>query len=84
MLFNEVIKCGKDTKALFKLINNITGGRKENPLPKCVTDKDLANEFLDFILDKTLNIRKELDSKHLYIPYDQVDVVFNEFTTVSI
>ena len=30
-----------------------------------------------------LKIRKELDSKHLYIPYDQVDVVFNEFTTVS-
>ena len=32
---------------------------------------------------KILKIRKELDSKHLYIPYDQVDVVFNEFTTVS-
>ena len=83
VISNEVIKCGKDTRALFKLINNITGVRKENPPPKCVTDKDLANEFADFFLDKILKIRKELDSKHLYIPYDQVDVVFNEFTTVS-
>ena len=83
VISNEVIKCGKDTRALYKLINNITGVRKENPLPKCVTDKGLANEFADFFLDKILKIRKELDSKHLYIPYDQVDVVFNEFTTVS-
>ena len=75
VISNEVIKCGKATRALFKLINNITGVRKENPLPKCVTEEDLANEFADFFLDKILKIRKELDGKHLYIPYDQVDVV---------
>ena len=76
VLSDKVIKCGKDTRALFKLIINITGVRKENSLPKCVTDKDLANEFVDLFLDKNLKIREELYSKHLYIPYDHVDASF--------
>ena len=55
MLFAAVVECGNDTKALYKLIDNISGVKKDNPLPTCITDKKLAEEFADFFLRIVFN-----------------------------
>ena len=34
----KVAECKSDIKSLYNLVNNITGGVKENPLPKCKND----------------------------------------------
>ena len=39
-----------DSKKLFDLVSNITGATKENPLPECSSDKELANQFAEFFL----------------------------------
>ena len=41
-----------DSKNLFKLINDIAGNKDQNPLPASKPDKDLAEEFAQFLLNK--------------------------------
>ena len=83
VISDQVINCGKDTKALYVLISNITGVRKENPLPIHTNDKELADQFADFFLEKIVKIRDELKDKNLYVPYDQVNVNMDTLTPVS-
>ena len=44
------------------MISDLLGRIQENPLPSHVNQKDLANEFLDFFIDKVVKLRQELDS----------------------
>ena len=39
------MECKANVKSLYNLVNNITGGVNENPLPECKDDKCLANTF---------------------------------------
>lgn len=78
-----VVSCGKNTKALYSLINNITGVKKETPLPDHTSEKDLADEFASFFIGKIVKIRDDLLDRPLYIPYDQVDNLLDTFTPVS-
>ena len=41
-----------DTKKLFKLINELAGNKEQNPLPEAKSNKDLAEEFVQFFLNK--------------------------------
>ena len=41
-----------DTKRLFKLVNELTGIKDQNPLPEARYDKDLAEESTQFFLNK--------------------------------
>ena len=41
-----------DTKKLFKLINELAGNKDQNLLPEAKSDKDLAEEFAQFFLNK--------------------------------
>ena len=43
---------GSDTKKLFKLVNHLTGCKPKNPLPARTTDKELADEFANFFIQK--------------------------------
>ena len=36
---SKVAECKSNVKSLYSLVNNITGGVKENPLPECKDDK---------------------------------------------
>ena len=60
-----VAGCGNDSGKLYKPVNNLTGCKSECPLP----DKDpqsLAEEFVDFFLDKITTICQDLAQ---YTPY---------------
>ena len=41
----KVVECKNNTKKLYKLISNITGTTKVNPLPEALSDKELADKF---------------------------------------
>ncbi len=45
---NKVMECGNNTKNLYSLVNNITGVKKQNPMPENITDENLAENFADF------------------------------------
>jgi exonuclease III len=78
-----VIKCGKDSKALYQLVNNITGVKKVNPLPDSQSDKHLAEEFADFFLGKIIKIRQDLCEKSLYTPSNEISNIMKTFKPVS-
>ena len=65
---NAVVEWGNDSKALYRLIDNISGIKKDNPLSPSATDKNLAEEFADFFLGKIEKIRDGLKHKALYTP----------------
>ena len=68
VISEKVLECGRDTGKLYGLINNITATTKENPLPDHTNEKALANEFVEFFLDKIQKIWRELDDKPKYQP----------------
>ena len=65
---NGIDSCKMDTKQLYKLVNSLTGNKNENPLPQGFRDKDQADEFANFFVEKIENIRSNLDNFPLYEP----------------
>ena len=58
----RVNQAGKDTKALFKVINSELGVATDSPLPEVsLSDDDLSEEFADFFLNKIIKIREGFD-----------------------
>ena len=49
------------TKKLYKIVSDLMGTHKENLLPKANLDRELAENFADFIIGKIHKIRDTLD-----------------------
>ena len=54
--------------------NYLTGTTKENPLPPRTDDKQLADEFANYFIDKIKNIRANMDHNELFLPTSHDDV----------
>jgi len=80
---DEVDKCANDSKKMYKLINDMTGGNKENPMPDDQSDSKLANNFADYFEEKIDKIRKELDTFDKYEPDDTCNSNLNNFAIMS-
>ena len=65
---NEIIKFKGNSKHLHKLIVELTGSKVVNPLPKGLSDEDLAEHFAHFFIKKIENIRDKLNNYTLYSP----------------
>ena len=52
----------------FRLLANLTGNIKENPLPKAESDAELANRFAEFFMDKIISIQDALANIPPYKP----------------
>ena len=76
---SKVAECKSNVKSLYNLVNNITGGVKENPLPECKDDKCLANTFADYFIEKIQKIWEALYNQTLYSPIDQEVPTIEEF-----
>ena len=63
----KVVEC-KNNKKNYKLISNITGTTKVNPLPETLSDKELADKFANFFYNKIVDIRNKLDVFDKYEP----------------
>ena len=57
-----------NTKDLYKIINGITGLRTDNPLPDCNNNKELANSFADYFINKIMKIRENLSTYTKFCP----------------
>ena len=57
---HKVESCGHDQKNLFKITKNLLGDTNEVILPTNKSSKKLAQDFSDFFIDKTEDIRTGL------------------------
>ena len=61
---HRIIKANSnDTQKLFKLVSEITGNSKPNPMPDAPSDKELAENFTQFFKQKIDEIRYQF--KHI-------------------
>lgn len=70
---------------LYKLVSGLMGRNKENPLPTCVSEKQLAEDFLEYFVQKINKIRTELDAYPLFQPNSTLssDLDFSRFDLIS-
>ena len=66
-----IIECGRDVKKLYQVIYNMTGKCSLNPLPNSDNDKDLADNFANYFIDKIRDIRDQLDEYPKYDPKEE-------------
>ena len=57
----KVLECGKDLKALFKVIDSLQGRNKVSILPAFDSPMDVAEEFSELFFKKIVDIRDKLD-----------------------
>ena len=62
----QVKDCRGDIKGLYKMVNTLMGTTLDIPLPNHTNNKDLAEEFADFFMDKIQKIRDNLDGNPTY------------------
>ncbi len=67
-LSQKVLALKDNPKALYDLIDNLIGTVKDNPLPECASDQQLADRFSKFFFDKIAAIRDNLDSFATFTP----------------
>ena len=82
---NKVQEIGTDAGKLYKLVNNVLGRKKDNPLPDGECYERLSEEFAEFFLDKISRLRAKLDGILTYNPtMRQIDKSLMEFELVSL
>ena len=82
---NKVQEVGTDAGKLYKLLNNVLGRKKHNPLPDGESYERLSEEFAEFFLDKISRLRAKLDDIPTYNPnMRQIDKSLMEFELVSL
>ena len=60
-----------NSKKLYRLVNEMMGRKKDLPLPDCGADKELANTFNTFFIEKIAKIREEMEGQEDFIPNNQ-------------
>ena len=60
--------CRGNTKGLYKMVNTLMGTSSKNPLPNHTNNKDIAEEFADFFMDKIQKIRDNLTENPICKP----------------
>ena len=58
---DDIISHRQDIKYLHKVATNLSGVRKENPMPPAESNQLLADEFADFLVDKIKKIQENLN-----------------------
>ena len=75
----QVKDCRGDIKGMYKMVNTLMGTYSDNPLPNHTSDKDLAEEFADFFMDKIQKIRDNLTENPIYEPTKKITSRLTEF-----
>ena len=63
---HDILSYRNNIKYLYKVVTNLSGVRKENPMPQAESDQLLAEEIADFFIGKIGKIQEELDHFELY------------------
>ena len=75
---HDILSHRNDIKYLYKVVTNLSGVRKENPMPQAESDQLLAEKFADFFIGKIDKIQEELDHFELYEPTTNDQVVASQ------
>ena len=75
----QVKDCRGDIKGLYKMVNTLMGTSSENPPHNHTSDKDVAEEFADFFMDKIQKIRDNLTENPTYEPTKRSTSRLTEF-----
>ena len=76
-----VIDAGRDTKKLYKIINNITGTKEDNPMPPGDSDMEIAQSFAEYFVEKIDKIRDKFEYVPPYSPPVEDIPKFSKFYT---
>ena len=78
-LSKKIDEWGNDTKKLYSLVNGLMGRTSENPMPKSESDDQLAENFVDFFMEKIKKICDSLQDYDVYKPCDSESKKFSKF-----
>ena len=65
---NTQLESNNNSQVLFQILQQLTKGQHDNPLPDCSSHEELANNFTDFFIDKIEKIRSQFPQSKLYTP----------------
>ena len=65
---DDIMSHRQDIKYLYKIVTNLSGVRKENPMPPAESNQLLAEEFADFFVDKIKKIQENPNQYDLFEP----------------
>ena len=81
---NEIHKSRNNNRELYKIVSKLTGSAVNNPMLEHESDKVLADEFVEFLMDKIKMIRQNLDSKKMFnVPDYKPTYHFLEFKQIT-
>ena len=81
---HRIIKANSiDTRKLFKLVSEITGSNKPNPMLDAPSDKELAENFAQFFKQKIGEIRYEFKQIPQYILPPRDTPTLKSFATIT-
>jgi hypothetical protein len=83
IITEKILECGKDTKKLYALVNNLIGCVSINPMPKVESTSDLPEMFAKFFLSKIEKIRNNLCNVPTYQPRNRQVQPLEHFVEVS-
>ena len=73
----DIMSHRQDIKYLYKVVTNLLGVRKENPLPPTESNQLLAEDSADFFVDKIKKTQENLNQ------YDLFELAANESITIK-
>ena len=56
VLSDKVLGCSQDMKKLYSIVNGLIGRTAENPMPESESDKQLAEDFAYYFMEKITKI----------------------------
>ena len=71
VISNKVLECKGDTKALYKLLTEITGGKTDNTFPPGKSDTENAEDLASDFMSKINNIRNKFPKVPQYEPQNK-------------
>ena len=81
---HKIIKTNSNnTRKLYKLVSELTGSNKPNPMPDAQSDKDLAKSFAQFFRQKIDKIRQQFNHIPQYIVPPRDTPVLKSFTKIA-
>ena len=84
IISRKITKLRGDTKNLYSLVYQLTGNEKENPLPERENDEDLANQFVDYFMNKIQTIHDSFKRMQKFDPVLNNDMdILEQFEPMS-
>ena len=81
---HKIIKTNSNnTRKLYKLVSELTGTSKPNPMPDAQSDKDLDEGFPQFFRQKINGIRQQINHIPQYIVPPRDTPALKSFTTIA-